>query len=103
MWCYGPSSSQCSETNMVTWSGVVCDAKGKTCKKPIKQLTAAWTGPFKCKKKDKCASKGYYELDTLTPGPGLKVTTKYVYKQDIHYCVSSASCGDVYIGLNVGK
>ncbi len=102
MWCYGPSSAQCSETNQFTWSGIVCGAKGKTCKKPIKQLTAKWTGPFKCRKKDKCLSKGYYELDTIKPGPGLKVTTKYVYKQDIHIC-ASGSCQDAYIGLNVGK
>ncbi len=101
-WCIGPSTNPCSKSSAgnYTWSGVVCDAKGKTCKKPIKQLTAAWTGPFKCKKKDKC--KGTYEVDTITPGPGLKVTTKYAYKQDVHVCASSG-CQDVYIGLNVGK
>ena len=59
MWCYGPSSDPCSKSNAgnYTWSGIVCDAKGKTCKKPIKQLTAKWTGPFKCRKKDKCKAK----------------------------------------------
>lgn len=102
MWCYGPSSAACSETNSITWSGVVCDAKGKTCRKPTKVMTATWSGPFKCRKKDKCSSKGYYELDTITPGKGLKTTKKYAYKQDIHYC-SGSSCGDVYVGLNVGK
>ncbi len=98
----GTKKHPCADTNKVTWSGVVCDAKGKTCKKPIKQMTAAWSGPFKCKKKDMCGSKGYFELDTITPGKGLKPTKKYVYKQDIHYCAGS-SCGDVYIGLNVSK
>jgi hypothetical protein len=74
-------------------------AKGATCKKPIKQLTAAWSGPFKCKAKDKCT--GTYELDTISPGPGLKQTKSYLYKQDIHIC-ASASCEDAYVGLNVG-
>jgi hypothetical protein len=101
IWCYGPSSDPCSDSDAgeVTWSGVVCLAKGGTCKKPIKQLTAAWSGPFKCKAKDKC--KGTYELDTISPGPGLKQTKSYLYKQDIHIC-ASASCEDAYVGLNVG-
>ena len=101
IWCYGPSSDPCSDSDAgdVTWSGVVCLAKGATCKKPIKQLTAAWSGPFKCKAKDKCT--GTYELDTITPGPGLKQTKSYLYKQDIHIC-ASASCEDAYVGLNVG-
>src|SRR5580658_2226106 len=49
IWCYGPSSDPCSDSDAgeVTWSGVVCLAKGAACKKPIKQLTAAWSGPFK--------------------------------------------------------
>ena len=101
-WCIGPASNPCSKSTAgnYTWSGVVCKAKGKTCKRAIKELTATWSGPFKCKRKDKC--KGTYEVDTLKPGPGLKITTKYVYKQDIHVCAGS-SCQDVYIGLNVGK
>lgn len=101
IWCWGPSSNPCSKSDAgkVTWSGVVCKAKGKTCKGPITQLTAAWSGPFKCKSKDKC--KGTFELDTLTPGHGLKQTKYYTYKQDIHVC-SGASCQDVYVGLNVG-
>jgi hypothetical protein len=100
-WCYGPPSDPCSKSNArkVTWSGVVCLAKGKTCKKPITPLTAAWTGPFKCQTKDKC--KGTFELDTITPGPGLKQTQSYAYKQDIHICLGS-DCEDVYVGMNVG-
>ncbi len=102
IWCYGPSSDPCGNSNAgkVSWSGYVCLAKGKTCKKPISQMTAAWTGPFKCKSKDKC--KGTFELDTITPGHGLKQVKGYAYKQDIHIC-AGASCEDAYIGLNVGK
>jgi hypothetical protein len=101
-WCIGKGSNPCSKSQAAkySWSGVVCDAKGKTCKKPIKQLTAKWSGPFKCKKKDNC--KGTYELDTLTPGPGLKATKKYVYKQDVHICAGK-NCKDYYLGINVSK
>lgn len=101
-WCYGAASNPCvrSHADKASWSGIVCTAKGQTCKKPIKQLTAKWSGPFKCRKKDQC--RGTYELDTLAPGPGLKRTITYVYKQDIHACVGK-NCQDVYIGLNVGK
>jgi hypothetical protein len=95
--CYGPCSQ--SNAKLVTWSGFVCMAKGLTCPNPIKQLTGAWTGPFKCKPKDQC--KGTYELDTITPGPGLKQTQAYKYKQDSHVCLGS-KCEDAYIGLNVG-
>ncbi len=101
-WCYGATSNPCvrSHADKASWSGIVCTAKGLICKKPIKQLTAKWSGPFKCKKKDQC--RGTYELDTLVPGPGLKRTKNYVYKQDIQAC-SGRKCQDVYIGLNVGK
>ncbi len=101
LWCWGPSSDPCSDSDAgeVTWSGVVCLAKGATCKKAIKQLTAKWTGPFKCKAKDKCT--GTYELDTIKPGAGLKQTKSYTYKQDIHVC-SGTSCQDAYVGMNVG-
>ncbi len=101
IWCYGPQSDPCSDSNAgkVKWSGVVCLAKGPTCKGPIKVLTAKWSGPFKCKASDKC--KGTFELDTIKPGPGLKQTSKYLYKQDIHIC-KGASCEDAYIGLDVG-
>lgn len=101
IWCYGPTSDPCgkSDAGKVKWSGVVCLAKGATCKGPIKQLTAKWSGPFKCKSQDKC--KGTFELDTIKPGPGLKETSKYLYKQDIHLCLGS-SCEDAYVGLNVG-
>src|SRR5579883_2214809 len=88
-----------SDAGKVKWSGVVCLAKGPTCKGPIKVLTAKWSGPFKCKASDKC--KGTFELDTIKPGPGLKETSKYLYKQDIHIC-KGASCQDAYIGLDVG-
>ena len=68
--------------------------KGITCKKPIKQLTAKWTDPFKCK------MQGTYELDTIKPGTGLKETSSYLYKPNIHIC--AAPCENVYVGLNVG-
>lgn len=101
LWCYGPVSDPCSRSDAgkVKWSGYVCLAKGRTCRKPIKQLTASWSGPFKCKAQYKC--KGTFELDTLKPGPGLKETKKYLYKQDVHIC-KGASCEDEYIGISVG-
>jgi hypothetical protein len=102
IWCLGAASDPCgnSDAGSAKWSGKACLAKTPTCKKAIKQLTAKWSGPFKCKAKDKCM--GTYELDTLRPGPGLKVTKQYLYKQDIHLC-ASGSCADYYIGLNVSK
>ncbi len=100
MWCSGTRKKPCKNTNKYIWSGIVCLAKGATCKKPIKQLTAKWSGPFTCKPKDKC--KGTYVVDTLTPGPGLKVTKKYIYKQEIRMCAGSA-CTHDYSGINVEK
>jgi hypothetical protein len=97
IFCYGPCTK--SRAGDVTWSGIVCGAKGATCKKPIKQLTGTWTGPFKCRPKDQC--KGTFELDTITPGPGLEQTKAYKYKQDSHICLGS-KCADAYLGLNVG-
>jgi hypothetical protein len=103
IWCYGPSSDPCgdSDAGKAKWSGVVCDAKGATCKGAIKVLTAKWSGPFKCQAKDKC--EGTYELDKITPHAGLKETSKIAYKQDIHVCVKGGSCENVYDGFNVGK
>jgi hypothetical protein len=100
-WCYGPVNDPCahSDAAKAKWSGIVCKAKSKKCSKPIKELTAKWTGPFKCKGKDAC--KGTYELDTITPGPGLKVSKKYVYKQDIQACVGK-KCQKNLIGINIG-
>jgi hypothetical protein len=48
---------------------------------------------------DQC--KGTFELDTITPGPGLEQTNAYKYKQDSHICLGS-KCADAYLGLNVG-
>ncbi len=103
-WCYGPGSDPCSDSNAGKgkWSGLVCLAKTSQCTKPIKQLKAKWSGPFKCKAKNKCM--GTYELDKLIPGPGLKVTQQYLYKQHIHLCIkSTGGCQDAYIGINVSK
>jgi hypothetical protein len=107
-WCYGPKSDPCSKSNVkvwdhkaITWSGVVCLAKGNTCPEPIAQMTAKWTGPFKCKG-SAYTCKGTYEVDTITPGPGLHETAQYLYKQDARVCVGS-SCEDLLIGLNVGS
>jgi hypothetical protein len=99
MWCVGTKKDPCKDTGAYKWSGIVCDAKGATCKKPIPELTAAWTGPFKCKAKDKCT--GTWELDTITPGKGLKQNKAYIYKQNIHAC-KGTKCDNAYIGLNVG-
>jgi hypothetical protein len=101
VWCYGPASDPCSKSDAgkVKWSGVVCLAKGPTCKGPIKQLTAKWSGPFKCTKNQKC--RGTYELDTIRPGPGLKETSRYLYKQVVSIC-KGASCASRTLGFNVG-
>lgn len=99
-WCYGPSSDRCGNTKDYKWSGNVCLAKARRCK-PIAQLKAKWTGPFKCTKKI-CTSKGFYELDTITKGSKPpKVTQQYVYKQQIRICGSK--CVTYYIGINVSK
>ncbi len=98
-WCYGPPSDPCSNSNAgkPKWTGIVCAAAGNTCKAPIKQLTAKWSGPFKCGK----GCNGTYEVDKLTPGPGLKQTKQYAYKQDVHICAGKKCLIDL-VGLNVG-
>jgi hypothetical protein len=107
-WCYGPKNDPCSKSNVtrwhhkaIKWSSVFCKAKGATCPKPIAQMTAKWTGPFKCKGSG-YSCKGTYEFDTITPGSGLHKTSKYIYKQDVRICVGS-SCQYSLIGLNVGS
>ncbi|MBV9234041.1 MAG: hypothetical protein JO030_08370, partial [Candidatus Eremiobacteraeota bacterium] len=96
-WCYGPNSDPCSTTQNYKWSGDVCLATSKDCD-PIEQLTATWSGPFKCKPKV-CTSKGKYELDTITAGKTPpKPTNKYIYKQEIDICAKS--CSTYYIGIN---
>jgi hypothetical protein len=100
LWCYGPKSDPCSHSDAgkVKWTGVVCLAAGKTCAKPIKELTGTMTGPYKCKPSDKC--HGTWELDTIKPGPGLKETQQYLYKQDVRAC--RTPCINSLVGLNVG-
>lgn len=100
-WCYGTTKDTCKDTKESKWSGDVCLAKTKKCG-PIEELTAKWTGPFKCKEKI-CKSKGYYELDTISKGKKPpKITSKYLYKQEITLCLGT-SCAHYYIGLNVSK
>jgi hypothetical protein len=100
-WCYGKASFQCGETNKYKWSGAVCLASAKTCK-PIKQMTAKWTGPFRCRTKiGVCggSTKGSYEVDTISIGnPPPKQTKLYLYKQAI---ILSGALGG-YLGINVG-
>jgi hypothetical protein len=100
LWCYGPKSDPCSHSNAgkVKWSGIVCLAAGKSCAKPIKELTGTMSGPYKCKPSDKC--HGTWELDKITPGPGLKETKQYLYKQDVRACGSP--CDISLVGLDVG-
>ena len=104
IWCYGPPSNPCSnsDSGKAKWSGVVCLSKTKTCKTPIKQITAKWSGPYTCKSSDNCV--GTYELDALKPGSGLKETQKYLYKQDVHICPKKGAdkCEIVPLGINVG-
>jgi hypothetical protein len=101
-WCDGPASDRCLYTVNYKWRGNVCRSNAEVCN-PIKQMTTAWKGPYECVP-SVCGSGvgGAYELDTITPGEGLKQTKRYVYKQDIQYCAGS-SCEDATIGLNVGK
>ncbi|HEY2475960.1 MAG TPA: hypothetical protein VGI19_14315 [Candidatus Cybelea sp.] len=100
-WCDGTKKSPCADTKKFMWSGDVCLTKAKTCN-PIKQMTAAWTGPFKCKASIKVCNggtKGDYEVDTISIGKTPpKKTSKYIYKQAIDLNSSLAA----YIGLNVG-
>jgi hypothetical protein len=100
-WCYGPASDPCGDSNAgkAKWSGVVCLAAGAGCKAPIKQLTAKWSGPFKCKTSDDC--NGTYELDTLTPHSGIKVSSKYIYKQNVHICPKADACDIYNVGIAV--
>lgn len=104
IWCYGPTSNPCgnSDAGKAKWSGVVCLSKTKTCKNPIKQITAKWSGPYNCQSSDDCV--GTYELDALKPGPGLKQTGKYLYKQDVHICPKKGAdkCEVIPLGINVG-
>jgi hypothetical protein len=99
-WCYGPKYDPCSKSDVgkVKWTGVVCLVAGKTCPKPIKELTGKMTGPFKCSKKIGC--DGTWDLDTITPGAGLKETKQYLYKQDVRSC--RTPCDNSLVGLNVG-
>lgn len=100
--CYGPSSdSPCSTTKNYKWSGDVCLAKARKCAK-IEQMTAAWTGPFRCSKKPKACggvTKGDYVVDTISIGktPPKKSQT-YLYKQAIDLSGNVLA----HIGLNVG-
>jgi hypothetical protein len=100
-WCDGPSSYSCEDTKNYTWGGSVCKSTAKTCN-PIEQMTAKWTGPFKCKAKIKvCAgsTKGTYVLDTISIGKTPPKQTKaYLYKQEIILSGSAAA----YVGFNVG-
>jgi hypothetical protein len=103
VWCYGPESDPCgnSDAGKAKWSGVVCLAAGNGCKGPIKQLTAKWSGPFKCKTSDDC--DGTYELDALTPHSGIKVSGKYIYKQNVHICpkANGNACTIENVGIAV--
>jgi hypothetical protein len=101
-WCDGTKKEPCIDTSKYTWSGDVCEATSTPTCGPIKQMTAAWTGPFPCKKDPKACGgtkKGDYEVDTISIGsPKPKKTKKYLYKQEIELDGSAAA----YIGLNVG-
>jgi hypothetical protein len=100
-WCDGPTSDPCVDTKNYTWSGDVCKSNAETCN-PIEQMTAKWTGPFKCTTKIKVcgdSTKGTYEADTISIGKNPpKPTKSYAYKQEI--ILSGSSAG--YVGFNVG-
>jgi hypothetical protein len=70
-------------------------------------MTGAFSGPFQCNPNvGLCegGTSGTYEVDTITPRPGLKQTQRYIYEQDAHLCVISepSKCNDAYLGFNVG-
>jgi hypothetical protein len=105
-WCYTTHSKKendaCTNSNAgaATWTGVICAAKGSTCKKATKVMTAKFTGPYSCKKY-KAGCKGTFELDAISPGPGLKTTPHYLYKQAVKAC-GTPGCITKYVGLSVG-
>lgn len=110
-WCYGPTSSPCSQTNTVTWSGIVCAeatdtgaACGGTDPDRTEEMRAKWTGPFPCNATVCGTNPGTYEVDTIKTEAGVLQNTHYVYEQNLHICLVSnpTSCQDAYIGLNVG-
>ena len=100
-WCANATSEPCAKTNAYTWSGNVCKANAQTCN-PIEQMTATWTGPFKCKTKIKVcdgSTQGTYEIDTISIGKTPpKLTKRYLYKQEILLSGDFAA----YVGFNVG-
>lgn len=100
-WCANATSEPCAKTDQYTWSGNVCKANAQTCN-PIEQMSAAWTGPFKCKTKIKVcdgSTQGTYEIDTISIGKTPpRLTKRYLYKQEILLSGTFAA----YVGLNVG-
>jgi hypothetical protein len=111
-WCYGPSSSPCSQTNTVLWSGIVCAegtdggaaCGGTTDPDKTEEMHSKWTGPFACNSTVCGTNPGTYEVDTIKTEAGVKQNTKYVYEENIHICLVSnpTSCSDYEVGLNVG-
>ena len=96
IWCYGPPSAPCADTDLHGWGGVVTTAKDQ----PTTKMSAYWTGPFPCTVSE-CPGdpSGTYVLDNITPGPRLRQTDKFHYVESV---CEDASCVWPAIGLLVG-
>ena len=107
-WCISTASAPCSLTNSYAFSSILCSAKSFICGKPTRKMSGAFSGPFQCNPNiGLCEGgvSGSYEVDTITPRPGLRQTRKYLYEQDAHICLISepSYCYDSYLGFNVGR
>ena len=95
IWCYGPPSAPCADTDQFGWGGVVTTAKGQ----PTTKMSATWEGPYPCNISECDSYIGTYVLDNITPGPGLRQSDKFRYAESV---CKDASCVATAIGLLVG-
>ncbi len=106
-WCVSSGPKSCDLTGQYSFSSTVCLAKSFACGKPTRQITGAFSGPFQCNPSiGLCegGTSGSYEVDTITPRPGLRQTRRYRYQQDARICLISnpGDCSDAFLGFNVG-
>jgi hypothetical protein len=106
-WCVSSGSASCNLTSQYSFNSTVCLAKSFACGRPTGKMTGAFSGPFQCSPSiGLCegGTSGSYEVDTITPRPGLRQTRKYLYEQDARICPISnpGNCSDAFLGFNVG-
>jgi len=95
VWCYGPPSNPCADTNQYGWGGVITTAKGN----PTTKMSASWYGPYQCVPSLCGSDQGTYVLDTISVGKGLRETSRFKYVESV---CKDASCVASAIGLLVG-